>query len=173
MPTLAARCALKADLRGERAILVKCTQYKMVTSTVASVTNTQSQLLRWRRNTFRMRRGSDQFVLGVFAEDGTLAAQVGFERAARSKSRHKGTLIGMYVVPEFRGRGLGKQLVAALIAEARARAGMEQINLTVTHRNAEARALYLKAGFVPFGVEKNALKVDGTYYDKEYMALTL
>ena len=50
---------------------------------------------------------------------------------------------------------------------------MEQINLTVTHRNAEARALYLKAGFVPFGVEKNALKVDGTYYDKEYMALTL
>ena len=75
--------------------------------------------------------------------------------------------------PNFRGRGLGKQLVAALIAEARARAGMEQINLTVTHRNAEARALYLKAGFVPFGVEKNALKVDGTYYDKEYMALTL
>ena len=117
--------------------------------------------------------GSDHFVLGAFDEDGTLAAQVGFEREARSKSRHKGTLIGMYVVPEFRGRGLGKQLVAALIAEARARAGMEQINLTVTHRNAEARALYLKAGFVSFGVEKNALKVDGRYYDKEYMTLTL
>ena len=117
--------------------------------------------------------GSGRFVLGAFAEDGTLAAQVGFEREARSKSRHKGILIGMYVVPEFRGRGLGKQLVAALIAEARALAGLAQINLTVTHSNAEARALYLEAGFVSFGVEKNALKVDGTYYDKEYMTLTL
>ena len=117
--------------------------------------------------------GSGHFVLGAFAEDGILAAQVGFEREARSKSRHKGTLIGMYVVPEFRCRGLGKQLVAALIAEARALAGLEQINLTVTHSNAKARALYLKAGFVSFGVEKNALKVDGTYYDKEYMTLTL
>ena len=58
-------------------------------------------------------------------------------------------------------------------AEARAIAGLEQINLTVTHSNAEARALYLEAGFVSFGVEKNALKVDGTYYDKEYMTLTL
>ena len=117
--------------------------------------------------------GSGHFVLGACAEDGMLAAQVGFERAARSKSRHKGTLIGMYVVPEFRCCGLGKQLVAALIAEVRALAGLEQINLTVTHSNAKARALYLKAGFVSFGVEKNALKVDGTYYDKEYMTLTL
>ena len=116
---------------------------------------------------------SDSFVLGAFADDGVLAAQVVFDRAARSKSRHKGTLIGMYVVPEFRGRGLGKQLLGALIAEARAIAGLEQINLTVTHSNAEARGLYLKAGFVSFGVEKNALNVDGTYYDKEYMTLTL
>jgi RimJ/RimL family protein N-acetyltransferase len=116
---------------------------------------------------------SDDFVLGAIAVDGKLAGNAGFQRESRSKSRHKGTLIGMYVVPEFRGAGVGKQLLASLIEEVRQLRVIEQINLSVTHANLGARGLYLRAGFVPFGVEKNAIKVDGVYYDKEYMTLAL
>ena len=116
---------------------------------------------------------SDDFFLGAFATDGTLSGCAGFQRKSRQKSRHIGTLIGVYVAPEFRGSGAGKKLLLALIDEVRQLHGMEQLNLSVTHSNASARQLYLTAGFVPFGIEKNALKVDGVYYDKEYMALVL
>ncbi len=116
---------------------------------------------------------SDDFLLGAFATDGTLSGCAGFQRESRQKNRHIGTLIGMYVVPELRGTGSGKKLLLALIDEVRQLHDMEQLNLSVTHSNESARQLYLHAGFVPFGIEKNAIKVDGVYYDKEYMVLAL
>lgn len=118
-------------------------------------------------------KGSDDFVLGVFAEDGLLAGYAGFQRETRQKNRHKGTLVGMYVVPEFRGRGLGQTLLLKLVEEVRAFQGLEKLTLSVTHSNADARGLYLRAGFVPFGVEQNAIKVGDISYAKEYMSLTL
>ena len=50
---------------------------------------------------------------------------------------------------------------------------MEQLNLSVTYSNTQARQLYLRAAFVSFGFEKNAIKVDGIYYGKEHMVLVL
>ena len=117
--------------------------------------------------------GSDDFVLGAFTDDGSLAGYAGFQRETRQKNRHKGTLVGMYVVPEFRDRGLGQTLLLKLVEEVRALHGMEKLNLSVTHSNAGARELYLRAGFVPFGVEQNAIKVCGVGFTKEYMSLTL
>jgi ribosomal protein S18 acetylase RimI-like enzyme len=117
--------------------------------------------------------GSDDFVLGAFADDGSLAGYAGFQRETRQKNRHKGTIVGMYVVHEFRGRGLGQTLLVRLVEEVRALQGMEKLNLSVTHSNAGARGLYLRAGFVPFGLEQNAIKVGGVGYAKEYMSLTL
>lgn len=119
------------------------------------------------------RDGSDDFVLGAFTEKGLLVGYAGFQREGRAKNRHKGTLIGMYVIPEHRGCGLGRRLLDALIVEARALGGVEQINLTVTRSNAGARGLYLAAGFASFGVEPYALKVDGVYYAKEHMSIRL
>ena len=116
---------------------------------------------------------SDDFVMGIFAEGGRLAGSAGFQRESRVKNRHKGTLIGMYVVPELRGRHAGRLLLDRLIDEVRLLNGMEQLNLTVTYSNEGARMLYLRAGFVTFGREKNALRVDNRYYDKEHMVLTL
>lgn len=116
---------------------------------------------------------SDDFVLGACAESGALAGCAGFQRELRLKNRHKGTLIGMYVLPEFRGQRVGQLLLGRLIDEVRSMDGMERLNLTVTHSNEGARTLYLKAGFVTFGLERNALKTGGRYYDKEHMVLVL
>ena len=117
--------------------------------------------------------GGDDFVLGAFSDDGRLAGFAGFQREARTKRRHTGTLIGMYVVAEFRGTGLGEQLLQSLIDAVRKLDGMEQLNLSVTRSNASARRLYLRAGFAPWGVERNGIKVDGVCHDKEHMALAL
>jgi ribosomal protein S18 acetylase RimI-like enzyme len=97
---------------------------------------------------------------------------VGLDRETRAKSHHKATLVGMYVEPEFGGRGVGRALVDALLAEARAD-GLELIVLTVTDGNAKAVQLYERCGFRSFGVEPHAIKVNGKGYGKNHMYLLL
>jgi RimJ/RimL family protein N-acetyltransferase len=113
--------------------------------------------------------GNNDFVLGAFADDGALLGATGFTRDSRVKQRHKGMVVGMYVTPVARGTGLGKRLLLALIDEARRIPGLEQLYLTVTHSNDDARNLYLRAGFISFGVEPRAIKVGEAYFDKEFM----
>jgi ribosomal protein S18 acetylase RimI-like enzyme len=79
----------------------------------------------------------------------------------------------MYVAPEGRGRGVGDALLRHVVAAARQDPELTQIVLTVTDTNARATALYERAGFASFGVEPRAIRVDGVYYGKNHMILTL
>jgi ribosomal-protein-alanine N-acetyltransferase len=58
------------------------------------------------------------------------------------------------VLPELRGRGLGTQLLEAVIAEA-AHLGAELLTLEVRASNTPALRLYAKSGFAQEGVRKN------------------
>jgi len=111
------------------------------------------------------------FVLGAFS-GGILVGILGLSVEPRKKVRHIGDVFGMYVAPEHAGRGAGKLLLHSCIARAR-EAGLEQLRLTVTDGNARARSLYERAGFRLFGLERNAVKLDGRYHDKCHMALKL
>ena len=111
------------------------------------------------------------FILGVF--DGALVGMVGFRREQSAKSRHKGVIWGMYVAGEARGRGVGRPLIGQAVAKARTQPGLEQITLAVVTTNEAARQLYLSLGFVVYGVEPRALKVDGRYLDEDLMVLSL
>jgi GNAT superfamily N-acetyltransferase len=53
----------------------------------------------------------------------------------------------MYVAPEVRGRGVGRQLLVSLEAEAR-RLGISRLVLETGPRQPEALALYRGAGYV-------------------------
>jgi ribosomal protein S18 acetylase RimI-like enzyme len=116
---------------------------------------------------------SDDFVIGAFSATDKLLGCTGFERETRTKQRHKGKVIGMYVMPAARGSGLGRKILAALLLEAKQLNGLEKIVLSVTHSNEGARLLYISMGFITFGIERNAIKVGQNYYDKEFMALNL
>jgi RimJ/RimL family protein N-acetyltransferase len=83
--------------------------------------------------------------------------------------RHVGRL-GMGLLPEFRGRGLGKRIALETIRAARA-AGLERIELEVFASNGRAIALYQSLGFVVEGVKKRSRKIDGQYDDNVCMAL--
>ena len=78
----------------------------------------------------------------------------------------------MMVHERSRGRGVGRALLDALIAEARA-AGLELITLTVTEGNASAIGLYERAGFVRFGLLPKAIKLGERYHAKVHMAKEL
>ncbi len=92
---------------------------------------------------------SDDFVLGAFSAMDELLGYAGFERETRIKQRHKGKVIGMYVVPIARGAGLGRKIFAALLADVKQLSGIEQIILSVNHSNQGARSLP-QLGFCQF-----------------------
>lgn len=113
-----------------------------------------------------------QFTFGAW--DGrALVGAVSCERDVRLKVRHVGHLIGMMVADHTTGRGIGGALLQACIAEARAADGLEMLTLSVTAGNAAAEHLYQRAGFVRYGTQPRAVKLDGRYHDKHLMILTL
>ena len=118
----------------------------------------------------RLYPGGDaqEIVLGAIC-DGVLGAAVGLRFEQRPKTRHKASLFGMVVAPAFRRRGIGRQLVMAALAQARARGGVRLVQLTVTEGNAAALALYTDCGFATFGVEPMAIIGGASYLAKFHM----
>jgi ribosomal protein S18 acetylase RimI-like enzyme len=64
--------------------------------------------------------------------------------------RDQAFLVGMWVDPSARGRGVGELLVGTVLDEARAR-GLRRVVLDVAHENAPAVRLYERMGFVATG----------------------
>jgi len=82
---------------------------------------------------------------------------------------HSGVL-GMALLPPFRGRGHGAALIQATLSEAR-RIGLVRFELTVHSDNERAIALYERVGFKKEGTLKDAALVDGHYKDVILMAI--
>jgi RimJ/RimL family protein N-acetyltransferase len=106
-------------------------------------------------------------VLGAF-DNGRLVGVAGLSFETREKAKHKATLFGMYIPPEFRHRGLGRELVVAALDCARSR-GLKLVQLTVTQGNGAARTLYEQCGFVQFGIEPLAVAVGTGFVSKVHM----
>jgi RimJ/RimL family protein N-acetyltransferase len=116
--------------------------------------------------------GRENVMFGAFDEDGgELVGLAGLGRQTGRKTRHRAGVWGMYVAPEARGRGVGRELMEALIAHARTLDGVERLTLGVEAGNEAARALYHSLGFVTYGTEPQAYKLDGEYWDSELMSL--
>jgi ribosomal protein S18 acetylase RimI-like enzyme len=116
----------------------------------------------------------DSFTLGAYAGN-ELAGIVSFTRDGenREKLRHKGILFRMYVSKDFRGQGIAKKLIGAVIERVKEIPNIEQINLTVIANNDTAKTLYEKFGFVTIGSEPNAIKWKGKYFTEDQMVLRL
>lgn len=90
-------------------------------------------------------------------------------RGTQGGHRHIGTL-GMGLVPEWRGRGIGRALITETIARARA-VGMSRIQLDVYTTNTRALALYESVGFGREGVKRKAFLTQGRVDDAIMMAI--
>jgi RimJ/RimL family protein N-acetyltransferase len=117
--------------------------------------------------------GGEDVVFGAVDGEGVLVGVAGLRRDSHRKARHRAHVWGMYVAPEARGRGLGRALLESLIAHARTLTGVERLTLSVVPENHAARSLYLRLGFVAYGLEPEAYCLDGEYWDSEHMALVL
>lgn len=120
----------------------------------------------------RARFAADNFVVGAF-DDQQLIGCAGGYREKGAKRRHIANVWGMYVHPAYRGQGLGRELLNAVVAGLRSLDGLERILIGVTAGNTAAETLYASYGFVAYGTEPGAIKVDGIDHGEVLMQLTL
>ncbi|MEU3253954.1 GNAT family N-acetyltransferase [Streptomyces sp. NPDC006997] len=101
---------------------------------------------------------------------------VGYVRLGRptelASNAHVRRIQGLAVAREARGRGAGRALPRAAVAEARVR-GARRISLRVLGPDAPARALYAAEGFVVEGVRPGESHLDGAYVDDVLMGRPL
>jgi len=81
-------------------------------------------------------------------------------------------VLGVGLLPRFRGQGLGTRLITRTLHAARA-FGLSRVELTVREDNRSAIALYEKVGFVAEGLQRNGALVDGEYENIIEMAILL
>ena len=84
---------------------------------------------------------------------------------------HAGTL-GMALLPDYRSRGIGRELLLTTLRKAKAN-GLERVELLVYKSNEVAKSFYEKMGFKIEGLRCKSIKIDGRYEDDYIMALLL
>ena len=105
----------------------------------------------------------------VALEQTTLVGWCDIQGVFGHARKHIGVL-GIGLLPAFRHRGIGAQLLSAAISTAWSR-GLQRIELTVREDNANAKALYERFGFRHEGIARQSMLVAGRYYDCHSMAL--
>ena len=81
-----------------------------------------------------------------------------------------GGVLGIGLLPQFRGQGIGTNLIRATLAATRT-IGLHRVELTVRQNNTRAIELYRKVGFVVEGLQRDAVQIDGLYENTVCMAL--
>ncbi|MFI1157726.1 GNAT family N-acetyltransferase [Streptomyces sioyaensis] len=88
-------------------------------------------------------------------------------RYARPTSRQHADLEKLAVAPEAHGRGVGRALTGALVADAR-EAGIEVLTLDARADNTRALRLYRSLGFCEYGRLPDFVAMGGRHYDKVF-----
>ncbi len=102
-----------------------------------------------------------------------LVGTVALEFSAKPKTKHKALVIGMYVMPAARGRGVARALLQAAIQFCITRGDICAVQLEVTQGNAPALTLYESLGFKTYGVEPMAVLTPAGFKSKAHMWLSL
>ncbi len=102
--------------------------------------------------------------------DGTPVGSSGLHPVGPALRRRHVMMLGISVLPEAQGRGVGSALMAAMCDYADRWAGVLRLELTVYTDNHRALGLYRKFGFEIEGTFKGYALRDGAYVDTHSMA---
>lgn len=109
-----------------------------------------------------------------FAEENNkLIGMIAAYQDKRSKLKHILNIVSFYVLPEYRGQGVGKALLMKIIDEAKQIEEVKKLQLGVITTQESAYQLYLSLGFKKVGEQKYAVKVGDRYFDEYLMELYL
>lgn len=111
----------------------------------------------------------DKGVICVASAGNQLIGMTGLVRGHWPKTRHSGTVWGVYVQPEWRGFQVAKALLDECIAWAKLQ-GVVVVKLGVSTINTSAIRCYARCGFTTYGIEPKAACYDDVHYDELLMA---
>ena len=121
----------------------------------------------------RHMRDDPRSVMLLAYVDGEHAGNVSIEPVAPFRRFAHRCSLGIALVQKYCGLGLGRQMMDAVLAEAK-RLGYEQVELEARADNARAVALYESMGFVRYGLRPHGHKrADGSYADDVLMVKEL
>lgn len=107
--------------------------------------------------------------LMLFAEaDGKPVGMVGAFWENKEKNKHIANIVSLFVKEEFRGKGIGKILLEAMIKELNRKSDIRKLKLGVVFTQIAALNMYQKLGFKIIGKAEKELKNGDIFYD-EYL----
>ncbi len=120
-----------------------------------------------KRHILSAKSGGKTLIL-VAEVDGKVVG-VGEVKIGEFKKNSHTAELGLAVIKEFRGLGVGKALMKEMLSRAEKK-GVEKVWLSVFSTNNAAIRLYQKFGFVVEGVRKKQFKINNKYVDELLMA---
>jgi RimJ/RimL family protein N-acetyltransferase len=111
-------------------------------------------------------------VIDTIAEiGGKVIANGEVTRGKYKDTRHHGHM-GLTMVNEYRGQGIGRRIIETLVRESR-RAGLWTLDVEFLAENETARRAYEKAGFKQAGIIPHKVFRSGKYFDGLIMSREL
>ena len=115
----------------------------------------------------RLSEQTDHAIFVAVAK-GNLVAMTSIGFPDRPKLKHNGTIWGVYVQPQWRGRGISNQLIDACADWAKSHS-IKLLRLAVASTNLSAINSYARSGFRVYGIDPQVIYYDGVYYDELLM----
>lgn len=95
----------------------------------------------------RLKQGGPSVTFGAF-EEAELVGIVTVVKESKIKLSHRANIASMYVLPQYRKRGIGRNLMIEALRNIKERAIIEQVYLSVSKDNIQANKLYNSLGFI-------------------------
>jgi ribosomal protein S18 acetylase RimI-like enzyme len=108
-------------------------------------------------------------IICVASTEEGLIGMMGLVRGHWPKTRHSGTMWGVYVKAGWRGLQVAEALIGECIAWARAQ-GLVVVKLGVVTTNTAAIRCYARCGFAVYGIDPQVIYYDDVFYDELLMA---
>lgn len=103
------------------------------------------------------------------SDEGELVGMVGCYADSREKLSHIMNVVSFYVQPEWRGQGIGRQLLVAALECAQSQPEIKKVQLGVITTQLPAIELYTSLGFQRVGELQMAVKVGDRLYNEFLM----
>ncbi len=112
-------------------------------------------------------------VMYLISTDDQVVGMAGIIFEFRERKRHVATLVWVYIKKEFRGKGLGKELINFIVNDLKTQENIIKLSLLVNSTQNNALNLYKKLGFETAGVLKKDIKIGDEFIDTYSMELFL